>query len=93
MEGKRCLLNHYKRTPEAEAARKRLNQHSVSPSKKRKGRQSHSKDDEDRSISMLRNQLQQEENEMVFKTDNEIKPRSRAMGGVWLNTSDFPHSF
>ena len=61
--------------------------------KKRKGRQSHSKDDEDRSISMLRNQLQQEENEMVFKTDNEIKPRSRAMGGVWLNTSDFPHSF
>lgn len=23
----------------------------------------------------------------------ELKPRQRAMGGVWIETSDFPHAF
>lgn len=36
MEGKRCLLNHYKRTPESEAAIKRLQINASSPSKRRK---------------------------------------------------------
>lgn len=30
---------------------------------------------------------------MMFNIDNEIKPRQRALGGVWLTASDFPHSF
>jgi len=30
---------------------------------------------------------------MAFNVENEIKPRQRAFGGVWLNTSDFPFSF
>lgn len=36
LEGKRCLLNHYKRTPEAEMNRRRLLQHAISPSKRHK---------------------------------------------------------
>jgi hypothetical protein len=36
LEGKRCLLNHYKRTPEAEANRRRLIAHSISPPKRKK---------------------------------------------------------
>lgn len=31
--------------------------------------------------------------EMHFDKENEKKPKMRALGGVWLNTSDFPHSF
>lgn len=31
--------------------------------------------------------------EIQFAKENEKKPKQRALGGVWLNTSDFPHSF
>ena len=31
--------------------------------------------------------------EIHLAKENEKKPKKRALGGVWLNTSDFPHSF
>ena len=27
------------------------------------------------------------------KKQEELKPRQRAMGGVWIESSDFPHAF
>lgn len=38
MEGKRCLLNHYKRTPEAQQRRRTMIANQLSPSKRRRTR-------------------------------------------------------
>lgn len=92
MEGKRCLLNHYKCTPESEAAIKRLQINASSPSKRRKGKQVDAQKEEEQALT-LRNQLLEVDAELAQRTENELKPRQRVMGGVWLNTSDFPHSF
>jgi hypothetical protein len=54
MEGKRCLLNHYKRTPESEAAIKRLQINAASPSKRRKGKQVNEQKEEEQAL-ILRN--------------------------------------
>ena len=97
MEGKRCLLNHYKRTPEAEATRRRNIQLSVSPSKKKKSKLNltmHNVDDDNTSMmNATKANLGVTEEDMQFNKEDEKKPKQRSLGGVWLNTSDFPHSF
>lgn len=109
MEGKKCLLNHMKRTPEAEVHR--LNQIEMTSAKKKRttsknkftlnvekasGSAAGHIDNQravtpDKKGAAVDQDLGDDNGEE--KKEEEIKPRHRAPGGVWIRSSDFPHSF
>lgn len=109
MQGKKCLLNHMRRTPEAEKAR--LQQIEISSAKKRRTtsknrftlnvRETNNASIEDQSVAVPETKPAEVANAVTGDDANsqdeakqeELKPRQRALGGVWINSSDFPHAF
>ena len=108
MTGKKCQLNHMRRTPEAEKAR--LAQIEISSAKKRRVnsksrftlnvRETNVNDKgeaepvaHDASKPATENGAGDDANPDEEDKQEELKPRQRAMGGVWIETSDFPHAF
>ena len=106
MEGKKCLLNHMKRTQKAEAVR----QHMIEMSTTKKRHLSGSKQKfslnireatlpatPDRAVTPTKNE-ERKSSEVPDGGEqserNELKqPRKRAPGGVWIESKDFPHAF
>jgi hypothetical protein len=109
MEGKKCLLNHQKRTAEAEVHR--LNQIEMTSAKKKratsKGKFSLNVEKTsaagmtdnfravtpDKKTAAGASALQGGDDDEEEEKEEEKKPRGRAPGGVWIRSSDFPHSF
>jgi hypothetical protein len=87
-EGKRCHLNHWRRTPEAEAARQALIEVHTSPKKR-----NNSKGKFSLNIHGTIEEEPNTHNTIDSNTYNERKPKPRAQGGVWIQASDFPHAF
>jgi hypothetical protein len=91
-EGKRCLLNHWRRTPVAELARQQLIERTASPKKRTGGTHTkfnlnvHSTHDPDYGQHVPQTTID-------FNEKPEVKPRPRALGGIWISSSDFPHAF
>jgi len=104
MAGKRCLQNHFKRPPEVEQAM-RVQFEAATATKTRRGKAfaisvsnlSPTRVEEEvnqlnqPSMSALEGQGSQDAQEEEMK--EEVTPKSRAAGGVWLHSNDFPHSF
>ena len=113
MAGKKCLLNHMRRTEEAERARQA--QIEISSAKKRRttsksrftlnvretngtvNAESEAAANDSKQMPDLNNAAAANGDEAnpdeEEKKHEELKPRQRAMGGVWIETSDFPHAF
>lgn len=110
MTGKKCLLNHMRRTPEAEKARQTAIE--ISSAKKRRTtsknrftlnvRETNVTDKGEQEVANAEVRAAAEANGAAGEDGNpdeegdgqeELKPRQRAMGGVWIETSDFPHAF
>ena len=105
MEGKKCLLNHMKRTQKAEAVR----QHMIEMSTAKKRHLSGSKQKfslnvreaalpatPERAITPTKNEERKssEVPDGEGEAKNELKqPRKRAPGGVWIESKDFPYAF
>ena len=111
MAGKKCILNHMRRTEEAERAR----QHHIEISSAKKRRvtsksrfQLNVKDATNATMQLdseIANETKQADannaavnsdgngEEEDKKQNEELKPRQRALGGVWIESSDFPHAF
>jgi len=113
MEGKKCLLNHMRRTEEAE----KMRQARIEISSAKKGRRTTSKnrfqlnvkETNNNTAEAARDHLNDSKSVMEAQVNGaatqdevksqedqkveELKPRQRAMGGVWIDSSDFPHAF
>ena len=101
MSGKKCLLNHLRRTPEAEKARQV--QIEISSAKKRRvtSKTRFSLNVRETNVNALEEVIPEKDLGNIAADDLssdahlpvEVKPRQRALGGVWIDSSDFPSAF
>ena len=106
MEGKKCLLNHMKRSEAAEVTRKNL----IEMSTTKKRHRSNSKqgrfalniekatipttpEKQERAITPNRDADPAGSDDADKEKTEVLNPKKRAPGGVWIQAADFPHSF
>lgn len=97
-EGKRCLLNHLRRSHEAEAVRQQVIERTASPKKKNQtgtkfNLNLHPAATATDSAAAATSTQEQQPAAPTQEEKEEIKPRQRAAGGVWITANDFPHAF
>ena len=102
MAGKKCLLNHMRRTPEAEKARQL--QIEISSAKKRRVTSKSRFTLNVRDTNLTLDDIHEAKHTDLHNIANDdmnpgdegnkdLKPRQRALGGVWIDSHDFPHAF
>jgi hypothetical protein len=98
-EGKRCHMNHWRRNQQAELVRQQIIERTASPKKKQNTQSKfnlnlHQTQNADQLQQQPHDQSQTVPNSSIdFNDKPELKPRQRALGGVWISSSDFPHAF
>ena len=98
-EGKRCKMNHWRRTQEAEMLRQAVIERTASPKKRQTATSKfnlslHNTQTAGQDDINAGSPQKPQVDPPGFKPDvEELKPRHRCMGGVWIASSDFPSAF